>query len=166
MSVGIDAALATFVDVNQRRVSSPAAFNVIIQRVVSQVGLRADVPFEGGRIPLQHLVPLTEPRQLVRRPSPKTFRILLSLFDPLLHHRTNQVVRNRMSGVLVDGRRSHVRRFGYFRCSTHRKTPFQLMARSNYPQKSTFQQKWPDCFSRPATASCMRWYLGAFGQEF
>src|SRR5271157_3597717 len=144
MSVGIDAALATFVDVNQRRVSSPAAFYVIIERVVGQVGLRADVPLERRRIPLQHLVPLTEPRQLVRRTSPKTVRILLTFFDPLLRHRTDQMVRNLMSGLLVDGRRSYVRRFGYFRCSTHRKTPCQLIT-SNCPSKSTFQPKiWPD----------------------
>src|SRR5208337_1032730 len=102
MRVGINAALATFVDVNQRRVSAPPAFNVMIERVVGQVSLCAYIPLEGRSIPFQHLVPLAEPRQLVRRPSPKTFGILLSFFDPLLRYWTDQVVRDGRCGVLLN----------------------------------------------------------------
>src|SRR5271157_6081672 len=105
---------------------APAAFYVMIERVVGQVGLRADVPLEGGWIPFQHFVPLTEPRQLVRRTPPKSFRVLLALLDPLLNYRGDQVVRRRRC-VLSNCFPGHSISFNPFNCGTHnKKTPSTL----------------------------------------
>ena len=93
MRVGVDAAFAALVEVDQGGVSAPAALYVVVERVVGQVGLCADKPLEGGRSPFQHPVPLAEPGQLVCCASPKAFRILLAFLDPLLNHRGDQVVR-------------------------------------------------------------------------
>ncbi len=115
--VGVEPALAAFVEVDQGRVPAPAALHVIIKRVVGQVGLCADEPLEGRRSPFQHPVPLAKPGQLLRRASPKAFRILFAFVDPLLHHRTHQLVRYGMQCVFVS--RCCRRHFSHLCCAFH-----------------------------------------------
>src|SRR5208282_2232192 len=61
LGISEDAPLAALIQIDERRVSAPTAFYVIVEGVVSQVGLRADEPFEGRRSPIQHSVPLAKP---------------------------------------------------------------------------------------------------------
>src|SRR5208337_3011831 len=85
-----DAPLTAFIEIDQRGVPAPPALNVIVEGIVGQVRLCPDEPLEGRRSPIQHPVPLAKPRQLVRRASPKRFRVTLSFIDPLLHDRIDQ----------------------------------------------------------------------------
>src|SRR6516165_8170858 len=101
MRVGVYPAFCAFIEVDQGGASTPTALNVIIQRVVCQVCLCSDKPLEGRWIPFQHAVPSTEPRQLVRGASPKSFWIFFACVDPLLHHRTDQVVQDGMRSGLI-----------------------------------------------------------------
>jgi hypothetical protein len=59
--------LAALVDVDERGVSAPAAFDVLVELTVGEVRLSTDKSPEGGRRPMQYLVPLAKPRQLFRR---------------------------------------------------------------------------------------------------
>src|SRR5271157_3994906 len=59
-----------------------------------------------------------KPWQLVRCTAPKSFRVLLALFDPLLHYRGDQMVRRRRC-VLSNCFPGPSIRFNRFNCGTH-----------------------------------------------
>ncbi len=120
MGVGVHATLATFVDVNQRRVPSPTALHMMVERVVGEVGLGPDVPLERRRVPLQYLSHLRNHGSWSAARAPETFRILLSFRNPFLCHRTYQMLRNYGSDMVI-WTRARGRHFCCFDCRTHRK---------------------------------------------
>ena len=82
--------LAALVDVDQRGVPAAAAGDVMIERVVTEVGFGANEPAERGRRPLEHLVPRAEPRQLTGRAIPEGVRIAPRVIDPALDDRGDE----------------------------------------------------------------------------
>ena len=74
LGVGEDRAVAAFVEVDERRVTAAAVADVMIQRVVGEVGLRADKPAERRRVPLEDAIPAPEPGQLARPRAPRSPR--------------------------------------------------------------------------------------------
>src|ERR1700730_3061374 len=70
---------------------TPAALDVMVERIVGQIGLPASVPAECGRRPLEDAIPFTEPRQLFCRSPPKCFWILPGILNPALHNRAYQI---------------------------------------------------------------------------
>ncbi len=82
LGVGLDGALAAFVDADQRRAPALPREHMTIDRVVAEIGFRSEKPTERRRLPLEDAVPGTKPRQLGRGPSPERVRIPESVLDP------------------------------------------------------------------------------------
>ena len=73
--------LAALVEVDQRRVRAAAVGDVVVERVVGEVGLRADEPAECREGPLERAVPLPEPRQASGRARPEAFGIAKPIIE-------------------------------------------------------------------------------------
>src|SRR5258708_32367654 len=64
LRVGESLPLAAFIEIDQGGMPTPAALDVLVERIVGQVGLPADKPAEGGWRPLKDSIPGTQPRPL------------------------------------------------------------------------------------------------------
>src|SRR5260221_14017323 len=91
LRIGESLSLAALVDVDQGGMPTPAALDVIVERIVGEIGLSADVPAEGGGRPFEDAIPCTEPGQLLCCLSPKCCWILPGISNPTLHHGTHKI---------------------------------------------------------------------------
>ena len=80
-------ALAALVDVDERRATAVAVEHMAIDGVEAEIRLAADEPAERRRLPLEHAIPLAEPRQIVGRSSPQGVGIAAPFVDPALNDR-------------------------------------------------------------------------------
>ena len=84
LRIGEHTPFAALVQVDERRASAVARLDVSIDRVVREVGLCADEPLEGGRRPVEDLVPGPEPRKRLRRFLPERVRIAPRVLNPAI----------------------------------------------------------------------------------
>ena len=98
LRVGVLPALAPLVQGDQSRVATAAGGHVPVQAVVAQVGLGAEEPAKGRRIPLEHPVPGAKPRQLVGRARPEALRIRGRLALPHTYKHTRVRCNPRVTG--------------------------------------------------------------------
>src|SRR5919107_903849 len=66
-------------DPDERRLVAPALLNLVIQAVVGRVDLAADEPLGEGRVPVEDLIPLLEPVQLLGPALPEALVVLRGL---------------------------------------------------------------------------------------
>ena len=87
LRVGADHPLAALVQVDEGGASALAGRHVVVDGVVGEIGLRADEPAERRRVGGVHLVPGAEPRQPPRRAFPEALGVPVSLVNPALNDR-------------------------------------------------------------------------------
>jgi hypothetical protein len=104
LRVRLHYALAALVDVDERRMSAPSIEDVTIDCVVAKIRLRANEPAERRRIPLEHAVPLPEPRQFVCRPLPERVGIATAVVYPALNNRRDETHWSRANGIVRPSR--------------------------------------------------------------
>src|SRR5262249_2677303 len=73
--------------------AAAAGLDVAVDAVVGQVGAAADEPLEGGRLPVQDLVPGAEPEEVAGGAVPEALRVLRGLATDALDDRVDEVHR-------------------------------------------------------------------------
>src|SRR4029453_2914108 len=91
LDVGRDGAFAALVEVDQGGVPATSTIDVTIQRVISEIGLRADKPAERRSAPLEDSRRASEPRRSVCGALPKAFGIQQPILNPARDDRGYQV---------------------------------------------------------------------------
>jgi hypothetical protein len=81
-----DPALTTLVDIDECGMIASPAVNVLIERVVGEIRLRADEPAKCWIGPLEDAIPGSKPRQLARCLGPEGLRIAEAAVEPLLNN--------------------------------------------------------------------------------
>ena len=89
LGVGEYRALASFVEVDEGRMATPAALDMKVQGAMREVRLGADKPTEGRELPLEHTMPGLPPGQLARRARPKALGIVPGLLNHAFNGRTD-----------------------------------------------------------------------------
>src|SRR5262249_28916240 len=75
-----------------------AVDHVPVDGVVPEVRLRAHEPAKRGWIPLEHAIPLAEPRQFVRRTRPQRVRVAAPVVEPALDDGCDETHRSGSGG--------------------------------------------------------------------
>ena len=93
--------LAALVDIDQRRMATPSSLHVIIETIVGQIGLPADKPAKGWKLPFKDAIPGAEPVQRGGGAGPEVVGVLLCLPAPAVDHGVDQMACTHGSPLLI-----------------------------------------------------------------
>jgi hypothetical protein len=90
LRVGLHAALAALVDVDERHTPAVPVDHMTIDGVVAKIRFAADEPAERRGIPLEDPIPPAEPSQFVCRLRPQPVRVAAPFVNPALDDRCDE----------------------------------------------------------------------------